>query len=252
MSPATRKNVIVTGASRGIGRAVALACGARGWRVVVNYQRDAASAQATAREIEALGAQALLVQADVGVPADIETMFAAADEWFGAPDALVNNAGVAPPTSGFLDMDAGRWARLLEINVIGAMICAQEAARRMAVSRGGRGGSIVNISSAAARLGAPNTYVDYALTKGAIDTLTLGLGKELAADGVRVNAVRPGVIETDIHASAGDPDRIARMAPDLPMKRAGRPQEIAQAVMFLLDDASSYVTGSILDATGGR
>jgi NAD(P)-dependent dehydrogenase (short-subunit alcohol dehydrogenase family) len=249
---ATPKHVIVTGASRGIGRAAALACAARGWRVVVNYAQDRAAGEDVACAVEDLGGQALLFQADVAEPDQIRAMFAAADARFGPLDGLVNNAGVVTQVSQFLDMDAERWTHLMRVNVLGAMLCAQEAARRMVFSRGGRGGAIVNISSAAARIGSPNMYVDYATSKGAIDTLTMGLGKELCADGVRVNAIRPGIIETDIHAAAGDPGRVARMAPDLPMKRAGRPQEIADAILFLLDDASSYVTGAILDVTGGR
>lgn len=248
----SRKTVLVTGASRGIGAAVARACGALGWRVGVNYAQDAAAARAVVADIAAAGGEGFAFQADVSDEAGVEAFFAEAERRFGAPDGVVVNAGVVAPVGPFLDMEAARWRRLFEVNVIGAMLVAREAGRAMARSRGGAGGSIVLVSSAAARLGSPNMYVDYAASKGAIDTLTRGLGLEWASEGVRVNAVRPGIIETDIHAAAGDPERVARMAPGLPMGRAGSPQEVAEAIMFLLDEASSYVTGSILDVTGGR
>jgi NAD(P)-dependent dehydrogenase (short-subunit alcohol dehydrogenase family) len=246
------KHVVVTGASRGIGRATALACGRLGWRVVVNYAQDRAAALDTARAVEAAGGRALAAQADVSDEDQTRAMFEAATATFGALDGAVVNAGIVAPVGPFLDMSAQRWRRLFDVNVVGAMICAREAAARMVRSRGGAGGSIVLLSSAAARLGSPNMYVDYAASKGAIDTLALGLGRELCADGVRVNAVRPGIVETDIHAAAGDPDRVARMAPDLPMRRAGGPDEIAQAIVFLLSDAASYMTGALVDVTGGR
>lgn len=252
MNGPSSRHVIVTGASRGIGRAVALACAARGWRVTVNYARDAAAAQEVARAIEAAGGEAMCVGADVGDREAVTRLFEQAQARFGAPDGLVVNAGIVTPVGGFLDMDPARWRRLFDVNVIGAMTTAQEGARRMALSRGGRGGSIVLISSAAARLGSPGMYVDYAASKGAIDTLTLGLGRELCGDGVRVNGLRPGIIDTEIHAAANDPDRVRRMAPDLPMKRAGAAEEVAAGVVFLLSDEASYITGATLDVTGGR
>lgn len=251
-APSAPKHVIVTGASRGIGAATAVACGALGWRVVVNYARDRAAAEATVRAVVAAGGQAIAVQADVADAAQTRALFVAAERAFGALDGFVANAGVVTPVGPFLDMDAARWRGLFDVNVIGLLVSTQEAARRMARSRGGAGGSVVLLSSAAARLGSPNMYVDYAASKGAIDTLTLGLGRELCGDGVRVNGVRPGIIETDIHADAGEPDRAAQMGPGLPIKRAGRPEEVAAAIVFLLSDAASYMTASILDVTGGR
>ncbi|MBL8589491.1 MAG: SDR family oxidoreductase [Methylobacteriaceae bacterium] len=246
------KTIIVTGGSRGIGRAAALLCGLRGWSVVVNYVGAEAAARETAREIEAAGAAALVVQGDMSVEADVTRLFDAAAERFGVIDGLVNNAGIVAPGMSFVDMDAARWRRIFDLNVIGAMLCAQAAARVMRRSAGGRGGAIVNISSVAARLGSPGLYVDYAASKGAIDSFTHGLGIELAREGVRVNAIRPGMIETDIHAASGDPDRAKKLAHTIPIGRPGSAREIAEAIVWLLDDASSYVTGAILDVSGGR
>lgn len=246
------KTVIVTGGSRGIGRAAAILCGRRGWRVVVNYVGAEAAAQETATAVEAAGGQALVVQGDVAKSDDVERLFSACVRRFGAPDGVVANAGIVQPIGKFLDMDEARWRKLFDINVIGLMLTVQAAGRLMLRSRGGRGGSIVCVSSAAARLGGGNMYVDYAATKGAVDVLAHGIGLEWADDGVRVNALRPGMIDTEIHAAAGEPDRVRQISHMLPMKRAGTAQEVAEAIVWLLDDASSYVTGSILDVSGGR
>ena len=244
--------VLITGASRGIGAACALRCAEAGWDVAVNYTRDAAAAEAVAAQVRAAGRRALVLQADVAVEAEVLAMFAALDREFGPLAGLVNNAGVVDVAARVDEMYEARLQRMFAINVFGSFYCAREALRRMSTKHGGRGGAIVNMSSAAARLGGPGQYVDYAAAKGAIDTFTLGLAREVAAEGVRVNAVRPGIIETDIHASGGQPDRVAQMAPLVPMKRAGSADEVAQAVVWLLSEASSYTTGSVVDVTGGR
>ena len=244
--------LLITGASRGIGAATARLAAARGWDVAVNYTRDGAAAQAVAADVRALGRRALVLQADVGVEAEVMAMFAALDREWGAPTGLVNNAGVVDASARLDEMAAGRIERMFAINVFGSMWCAREAVRRMSTRHGGRGGVIVNQSSAAARLGAPANYLDYAASKGAIDVFTLGLAREVAAEGIRVNAVRPGIIETEIHASGGQPDRASQMAPLVPMQRAGTADEVAEAVLWLLGDASGYTTGSVLDVTGGR
>jgi NAD(P)-dependent dehydrogenase (short-subunit alcohol dehydrogenase family) len=246
------KTIVVTGGSRGIGRAVALQAGALGWSVGVGYRDDRAAAESAVAQIESAGGRALAMRGDVGVEADVLALFDATEAALGPLDGAVVNAGIAGPPSRLVDMEAGRIRRTVEVNLIGALLCAREAARRLATSRGGRGGSIVLVSSAAARLGSPNEYVDYAATKGAVDSLALGLARELAPDGVRVNAVRPGVIETDIHASTGVPDRAARLAPLIPVGRAGTADEVAHAIVWLLSDAASYTTGALLDVSGGR
>src|SRR3954447_7053256 len=246
------KVVLITGASRGIGRAAARLAGRRGWSVGVNYAGDAEAAPAAEAEVEAAGGRALAVRGDVSVEAEVIAMFDAAQRAFGPLDGFVNNAGVLGPSMPLADMDAERMKRIFDVNVYGAYLCAREAARRLSISRGGRGGSIVNISSAAARLGSPLEYVDYAGSKGAIDTMTIGLAKELGPEGVRVNAIRPGLIETDIHASGGRPDRAATLGVTTPMGRAGMADEVAEAVVWLLGDAASYVSGAILDVSGGR
>lgn len=246
------QTVLITGASRGIGRAVALAGGALGWRVGVNYTRNQAAAQDTVAAIESLGGRALALQADVAQEAQVIAMFEALTQAYGPLDALVNNAGIVAPSSQLADMSAERMRRVFDTNILGAFLCAREAARRMARSRGGRGGVIVNLSSAAARLGSPNEYIDYASSKGAIDTMTLGLAKELGPDGVRVNAVRPGLIDTEIHASGGKPDRAAQLGATTPLGRAGHATEVADAVMWLLSAQATYVTGALLDVAGGR
>jgi NAD(P)-dependent dehydrogenase (short-subunit alcohol dehydrogenase family) len=244
--------VIITGASRGIGRATALALGRQGWTVAVNCMRDVDAAAHTAREVEDAGGRALVVQADVADEAAVCAMFDAVVKAFGRLDALVNNAGIVAASMPLADMDGTRLKRMFDVNVLGAYLCAREAARRMSTDRGGEGGAIVNVSSAASRLGSPNEYVDYAGSKGAVDTMTIGLAKELGPRGVRVNAVRPGLIDTDIHASGGQPGRAARLGGQTPAGRPGTADEVAAAIVWLLSDAASYVNGALLDVAGGR
>ena len=247
------RTLLITGGSRGIGAATARLAAAQGWDVAVNYARDASAAQAVAADVRAAGRRALVIQADVGVESEVLAMFATLDRTWGAGLAgLVNNAGVVDLPSRVDAMGAARIQRMFAINVFGTMWCAREAVRRMSTAHGGAGGAIVNLSSAAARLGAPGQYVDYAAAKGAVDAFTLGLAREVATEGIRVNAVRPGIIETEIHASGGQPDRAAQMAPGVAMKRAGTADEVAQAVLWLLGADSSYTTGSVVDVTGGR
>ena len=244
--------LLITGASRGIGAATALLAAQQGWSVAVNYAHNATAAHAVVTQIQNLGGTALAIQADVGDEAQILRMFAEVDAKLGRLSGLVNNAGVVDVTAKVQDMSWARWERMMRINVLGAFACAREAIRRMSTAQGGTGGSIVNISSAAARLGAPNQYVDYAASKGAIDSMTLGLAKEVAAEGIRVNAVRPGLIDTDIHASGGLPNRVRDLQHLVPMQRGGTADEVAQAIVWLLSDASSYTTMSFIDTSGGR
>ncbi|HEY1890460.1 MAG TPA: SDR family oxidoreductase [Steroidobacteraceae bacterium] len=243
--------VLVTGASRGIGRATALLAAERGWPVAINYRNDAKAAADTAAEVQKRGAPVTTVRGDVSVEADVVAMFAKAQADLGPLGGVVINAGITAPAMRLADMSAERLEKMFKVNVLGAYLCAREAARAMARSRGGKGGSVVLISSGAARLGSPGTYVDYAGSKAALDTLAIGLGKELGPDGVRVNAIRPGLIETEIHATTGDPDRARKLGAGTPLGRAGKPEEIAAAVIWLLSDAASYITGSVLDITGG-
>ena len=248
----TRKSILVTGGSRGIGRATALLAGRRGWSVAVNYARDRSAADAVVAEIEAGGSRAMAVQGDVSEEGDVVRMFATAQAAFGPLDGAALNAGIVGPSLPLVDMGVERIRRMFAVNSLGAMLCAREAARRMAHSRGGRGGSIVLVGSIAARLGAPGEYVDYAASKAAVDALAIGLAKELGRDGVRVNSLRPGLTDTEIHASGGDPDRGHRLGLTTPMGRQGRPEEIAEAIVWLLSDAASYTTGAVIDVSGGR
>ncbi len=244
--------LLVTGGSRGIGAAVALLAARRGYAVAVNYTRDANAAADVVRTIEAEGGRAVAVQADVGDEAQVMAMFESVDARLGRLTALVNNAGVVDLQARVDGMTVARLERMLRINVIGSFVCAREAIRRMSTRHGGNGGAIVNLSSAAARLGSPGQYVDYAASKGAIDTFTVGLAREVADEGIRVNAVRPGLIDTDIHASGGLPDRAAQLAPSVPMKRTGSALEVAEAVVWLLSPAANYTTAALLDVAGGR
>jgi NAD(P)-dependent dehydrogenase (short-subunit alcohol dehydrogenase family) len=246
------KNILITGGTRGIGRATALLCATKGWSVAVNYLRDEAAAEQTAQMIRDAGAQAITLRGDVSNESDVIAAFREAESRLGPLDGVVINAGIVAPASQLADMESARLKRMFATNVYGAYLCARESARRLPKDRGGRGGSIVLISSAASRLGSPFEYVDYAGSKAAIDTLAIGLAKELAPQGVRVNAVRPGLIETEIHASGGQPDRAHRVGATTPMGRPGRPVEVAEAVVWLLGDGASYTTGAILDVAGGR
>ncbi len=242
---------LVTGGGRGIGAATARLAAQHGWAVAVNYATQAAAAEALVAEIHAAGGRAIAVQADVASEPQVVRLFEQVDA-FGPLGALVNNAGVVDVAQRVDGMDAARLTRMFQVNVIGAFLCAREAVQRMSTRYGGAGGSIVNLGSAAARIGSPGQYVDYAAAKAAVDTFTLGLAKEVAAEGIRVNAVRPGIIDTDIHASGGQPHRARDLAPQVPMQRAGTADEVAQAVWWLLSDAASYTTGSVIDVAGGR
>lgn len=244
--------LVVTGASRGIGAATARLAATQGYAVGVNYRHSSTAADAIVAEIQAGGSRALAVAGDVAEEGQVANLFETVEHSLGPITGLVNNAGVLEPQARVEDMDARRLQRILATNVTGAFLCAREAVRRMSRRHGGHGGAIVNVSSMAARLGAPNEYVDYAASKAAVDALTIGLAKEVAAEGIRVNAVRPGVIYTDIHASGGEPDRVERLKDAVPMKRGGQPEEVAQAILWLLSDDASYVTGSFVDVSGGR
>jgi NAD(P)-dependent dehydrogenase (short-subunit alcohol dehydrogenase family) len=246
------KVVLVTGASRGIGAATAKLAAAQGYSVCVNYLQRRDDADAVVSAITSAGGQAIASQADISVEADVVRMFQECDTRLGTLSALVNNAGILETQTRLESMDTARLQRVFSTNIIGTFLCAREAVRRMSSTHGGAGGAIVNVSSMAARLGAPREYVDYAASKGAIDTFTIGLAAEVAEEGIRVNAVRPGLIYTEIHASGGEPGRVDRVKAAVPMKRGGMPDEVARAILWLLSDDASYTTGSILDVSGGR
>jgi NAD(P)-dependent dehydrogenase (short-subunit alcohol dehydrogenase family) len=246
------KTVIVTGGSRGIGAATSRLAATRGFTVCLTYVKNADAAQAVVREIESGGGSAIAIQADVAREDDVVRMFAEVDRRIGRVDALVNNAGILERQARVEAMDARRLQTVFATNVIGAFLCCREAVRRMSTKHGGAGGAVVNVSSAAARLGSANEYVDYAASKAAVDTLTIGLAREVGDEGVRVNAVRPGLINTEIHASGGEPGRVQRLSAGVPMKRGGEPDEVAAAILWLVSDEASYVNGAIIDVTGGR
>jgi len=244
--------MLITGASRGIGAATARLAARQGYALCLNYHQREDAANQVLEQIRAAGVSAITVKADVADEDQVLAMFDVIDREFGRLDVLVNNAGMLEQQMRLEKMDAARWSRVLGANVIGSFLCAREAIKRMSTKQGGRGGSIINLSSIAARLGAPGEYIDYAAAKGAIDSMTLGLAKEVAGEGIRVNAVRPGVIHTDIHASGGEPDRIERVKASVPMGRGGQAEEIAEAILWLASEQASYTTGALLDVSGGR
>ncbi len=247
-----KRVAIVTGASRGIGAATARLAARAGYAVCVNYLRNRAAADEVVAAIRGAGGEAVAEQGDVGIEADVVRLFAECDHVLGTVTALVNNAGILEKKMRLDAMDAGRLNRVINTNIVGSFLCAREAVKRMSTRHGGKGGAIVNVGSAAARIGSPDEYIDYAASKGAIDTLTLGLAKEVALEGIRVNCVRPGPIHTDIHASGGEPNRVERVKSAVPMQRGGDADEVAHAIVWLLSDEASYCTGAILDVSGGR
>ena len=245
-------SLIITGGSRGIGAATARLAAERGIDVCIGYRSDASAADDVVAECRDAGAQAIAVRGDVAAEADVVNLFDRAEAELGPIAGLVNNAGIVHTQARLDEFSVERLHEVVGVNVVGAFLCAREAVRRLSTARGGEGGVIVNVSSAASYLGSPNEYIDYAATKGALDTMTIGLAKEVATEGIRVNAVRPGLIETEIHASSGEPGRVERLAPTVPMARGGTASEVAEAILWLASDASSYVTGSLLNVAGGR
>ncbi|MBT1120912.1 SDR family oxidoreductase [Stutzerimonas nitrititolerans] len=246
------KVMLITGASRGIGAATARLAAAEGYALCLNFHHRADAAQQLLEELKSTGTQAIAVAADVADETQVARLFATIDEQFGRLDVLVNNAGMLERQMRLEEMDAARLMRVFAVNVTGSFLCAREAVKRMSTRHGGKGGSIVNVSSIAAKLGAPNEYIDYAAAKGAIDSMTLGLAKEVAAEGIRVNAVRPGVIRTEIHASGGEPGRVERVKASVPMGRGGEAEEVAEAILWLAGEKASYTSGALLDVSGGR
>ena len=247
-----KKVMLITGGGRGIGAATALLAAKQDYAVCVNYLNRSAAAEAVVNAVEHAGGRAIAVAADVAVEADVVRLFETMDTQLGPVTALVNNAGIVGHKTTLVDMDTARLTRIFSTNITGSFLCAREAVRRMSTKYGGMGGTIVNVSSAASRLGSPGEYIDYAASKGALDTMTIGLAKEVATEGIRVNSVRPGIIYTDIHASGGDPDRVERLKEVVPMKRGGQAKEVAQAILWLLSDEASYSTGTFIDVSGGR
>lgn len=244
--------MLITGASRGIGAATARLAAAEGYALCLNFHHRADAAQQLLEELKSTGTQAIAVAANVADETQVARLFATIDEQFGRLDVLVNNAGMLERQMRLEEMDAARLMRVFAVNVTGSFLCAREAVKRMSTRYGGKGGSIVNVSSIAAKLGAPNEYIDYAAAKGAIDSMTLGLAKEVAAEGIRVNAVRPGVIRTEIHASGGEPGRVERVKASVPMGRGGEAEEVAEAILWLAGEKASYTSGALLDVSGGR